>query len=149
MRSRRAEEIPPVERARDRLQCVLRVGELVRVRDPGAARRRKQKPVVGPDEEPPVSVAERKRTARAPDAGVDDREVHADRHVPDRVGEHERALEHRLWRDPVRDVDDLRVRRDRLHHAVTRAHEVVLEPEVAQERDEHARNRRTPRQRLV
>ena len=140
VRRGRAEEVPPVERPRDRLERVLRVRQLVRCRDPGAAGRGKQKPVVRADVEPAVPVAERKRPPRTADAGVDDREVHADRHVADRVGEHERALQHRLGRDAVRDVDDLRVRGDGLHHAVARPHEVVLEPEVAQERDEHERN---------
>ena len=51
--------------------------------------------------------------------------------------EHEGALEHRLRRDPMGDVDDLRVRRDPLDHAVAGPDEVVLEPEVGQERDEH------------
>ena len=53
---------------------------------------------------------------------------------------HERALQHRLSGNAVRDVDDLRFRRDRLHDSVARAHEIVLEAEVAQERDEHARS---------
>src|SRR5439155_3534678 len=39
-------------------------------------------------------------------------------------------------RDPVGDVDDLHLRRDSLHHAVTGADEVVLQAEVRQERDE-------------
>ena len=43
-----------------------------------------------------------------------------------------------LRRDPVRDVDDLRLGRDPLDHAVAGADEVVLKPEVAQEGDEHA-----------
>ena len=59
-------------------------------------------------------------------------------HVRERAREHERALEDLLPRDPVRDVDDLRLGRDPLDHAVARADEVVLEPEVAQEADEHA-----------
>ena len=129
-----------MERARHRLQRVLRIGELVRLRDSGAARRGEQEPVVGPDEEPPGFVAKRQRPAGAADAGIDDREVHPDRHVRDRVRKHERALEHRLWRDAVRDVDDLRFRSDRLHDSVARANEIVLEAEVAQERDEHARS---------
>ena len=43
-----------------------------------------------------------------------------------------------LPRDPMRDVDDLRLRSDPLDHAVTGADEVVLKPKVAQEGDEHA-----------
>ena len=64
--------------------------------------------------------------------------VHANRHVRDRVREHERALHDRARGDPVRDVDDLHVGRDPLDHAVTGSDEVVPQPEVAQERDEHA-----------
>ena len=44
-------------------------------------------------------------------------------------------LQHRLRRDPVRDVDHARVGRDPRDHAVARADEVVLEPEVGEERD--------------
>ena len=73
----------------------------------------------------------------AADARIDDREVDADGHVRQRVREHERALQHGLRRDPVRDVDDLRLRRDALDHAVAGADEVVLEPEVGEEGDEH------------
>jgi hypothetical protein len=43
-----------------------------------------------------------------------------------------------LGQDPVRDVDDLDLGRDRLDDAVAGADEIVLEPEVAQEGDEHA-----------
>jgi hypothetical protein len=73
----------------------------------------------------------------AADSRVDDRQVHADRHVRERVAEHERALEHLLRRNPVCDVDDLRVGSDPLDHAVAGADEVVLQPEVGQERDHH------------
>ena len=101
--------------------------------------RRQQQPVVGADVQPALAVAQRERPARAADARVDDREVHAGRHVRERVREHERALEHAAGPDAVRDVDDLRVRRDPLHHAVARADEVVLQAEVGQEGDEHQR----------
>ena len=59
----------------------------------------------------------------------------ADGQVRHRAGEHDRALRDRLRRDAVRDVEDRRVARDPLHHAVADADEVVLEPEVGQERD--------------
>ena len=127
-----------MEGARDRLERVLRVRELVRGGDPGPLGGRDQQPVVGADEEPPLLVAQRERAARAADTGVDDRQVDADGHVGQRAREDERALEDLLRRDPVRDVDDLRLGRDPLDHAVARADEVVLEPEVAQEADEHA-----------
>ena len=39
--------------------------------------------------------------------------------------------------DPVRDVEDLDLGRDHLHHAVAGADEIVLEPEVAEEGDQH------------
>ena len=77
----------------------------------------------------------------APDAGIDHRKMHPDGHVRQRVGEHERALQDGLRGNPVGDVDDLGVRRDALDDTVTRADEVVLEPEVGEERDEHRRLR--------
>ena len=79
----------------------------------------------------------RDRTPLAADARVDDREVDARGHVRQRVGEHERALEHRLRLDPVRDVDHLARQARSRDHPVARADEVVVEPEVGQERDDH------------
>ena len=128
-----------MERARDRVEGVLRIRELVRGLDPGQIRRRDQEAVVRTDEVPALSIAQRKRAPRAADARIDDCEVHADRHVRQRAREHQRALQHLLRRNPVRHVDDLRLGRDPLDHAVACADEVVLEPEVAQEGDEHAR----------
>ena len=90
-----------------------------------------EQPVVRPDVEPAVRAAQRQRLPLGADAGIDDRQVHALRHVRKRAGEDERSLEHLLRLDAVGDVDDVRVRRDPLHHPVTRADEVVLEPEVA------------------
>ena len=57
-----------------------------------------QQAVVGADEDAPVAGAHRDGAAVAADAGIDDGEVHADRHVRHRVAEHERALEDRLRR---------------------------------------------------
>ena len=94
---------------------------------------------------PALGVAERERPPRPADTRVDDREVDADGHEADRVRENERALQDRRRRDPVRDVDDLRLRRDALDDAVARADEVVLQPEVAQKRDEHAAERNAGR----
>ena len=54
-----------------------------------------------------------------------------------RVRQHERALEDRLWRDAVGDVDHPRVGRDPGDDAVAGADEVVLQPEVAEEADDH------------
>ena len=59
---------------------------------PAALARRQKQPVVGADVEPPLAVAERQRPPRAADAGIDDREMHADGHEADRVREDERAL---------------------------------------------------------
>jgi hypothetical protein len=101
--------------------------------------RRHEQAVVRPDEEPAVAASQRQRTARATDPWIDHRKVNAAGHVRRRVREHERALEDMLRRDPVRDVDDLDLGRDRLDHAVAGTDEVVLEPEVAQKGDEHAR----------
>ena len=63
-----------------------------------------------------------------------------DRHVGKRVGEDERTLQDPLRGDAMGDVDDLDVGRDSLDDAVTGACEVVLEPEVGQERDEAIRD---------
>ena len=93
----------------------------------------------GPDVQATLLVPKHERAAWAADTRVDDRQVDADRHEADRVREDEGALEDCLRRDPVRDVDDLRLRGDALHDAVASTDEIVLEPEVAQERDEHAR----------
>ena len=59
--------------------------------------------------------------------------------IGERVREHDRPLQHAVRLDPVRDVDDLDLGRDPLHHAMAGADEVVLEPEVGQERDQHVR----------
>ena len=128
-----------MERARDRLERIGGIRELVRRRRSRHARRREQQAVVGADEVAAVAIAERERPASAADAWIDDGEVNADRHVGERVREHQRALQDRLRRNPVRDVDDLGLWRDPLDHAVARADEVVLQPEVGEEADEHRR----------
>ena len=81
------------------------------------------------------------RLALAPDAGVDDRQMDSLGHVRQRVREDERALEDVRRRDPVRDVDHVRLGRDALDDAVAGADEVVLEAEVGQEGDEPERCR--------
>ena len=139
MRCGGREDVAAVKRARDVLERVRRVRELVRGLDPRPLGRRQQEAVVRPDVEPPLLVTQRERPPGGADSGVDHREMHADGEVRERVREHERALQHLLRRDAMRDVDDLRLRRDPLDHAVARADEVVLKPEVAQEGDEHAR----------
>ena len=138
---RGAEEVATVERPRDRVERVLRIRQLVRRLDPASARGRQQQPVVRTDVQPALRIPERQRPTWAADSRIDDREMHADGHEPDRVRENECALEDRRRRDPVRDVDDLRLRGDALDDPVTGSDEVVLEPEVAQERDEHVAER--------
>ena len=112
MRGRRREDVARVKGARDVGQAVALVDELVRDVDLELLRREDQQAVVGADEHAPVNGAHGDRAAFAADARIDDREVHADRHVDGRVAQHERALEHRLRLDAVRDVDHARVRRD-------------------------------------
>ncbi len=99
--------------------------------------RGQQQAVVGADVQAALAVLEHERPAGAADTGIDHGEVHAGGHVRERVREHERALQDASRPDAVGDVDDLRVWRDALHHAVARADEVVLKTEVGQERDEH------------
>ena len=86
--------------------------------------------------DPALPVPKCKRPASAADARIDDREVHAGRHVRERVRERERTRKDLARWDSVRDVDDLDLGRDPLHHAVTRADEIVLEAEVCEKGDE-------------
>jgi hypothetical protein len=140
MGRRRRKDVTPVERRRDRLERVFTVRDLMRGLDPTELlRRRHEQPIVRPDVETPVAAPQRDLPAVTADAGIDDREVHAFGEVRQRVREHDRALEHLVRLDPVRDVDDLDLGRDPPHHAVADADEVVLEPEVGQERDQHVR----------
>ena len=140
VRRGRREDVSPVERRRDGLERVLAVRDLVRGLDPAELlRSRDEQPVVGPDVETAVAAPEGDRPALASHARIDDREMDAFGEVRERVREHDRPLQHPVRLDPVRDVDDLDLRRDPLHHAVAGAHEVVLEPEVGQERDQHVR----------
>ena len=136
MRRRRREHVARVEGARDLGQAVALVRELVRRVDTELVRREHQQPVVRADEQPPVGGGDGDRAAISADAGVDDREVHADRLVARRVAQDERALEDGLRLDAVRDVDDAHVGRDARDHPVTRPDEVVLQPEVGEEGDD-------------
>src|SRR5205085_2488020 len=99
---------------------------------------RDEQAVVGPYVSPALDITKRHWSTHAADAGVDDREMDAGRHVLERRRENERTLEHLVRLDSVRDVDDLDVGRDPLHHPVAGADEVVFEAEVGQEGDEHA-----------
>src|SRR5581483_8585300 len=138
VRGRRREDVASVERPRNRVEPVRGRRQLVCVHDPAEPLgRRHEKTVVRTDVEPAVEAADDDAPPGAADAGIDDGEVNADRHVGDGVRQHERSLEHTLRNDPVGDVDDVRLGRDPLDDAVAGADEVVLEPEVGQEGDEH------------
>ena len=127
-----------MKRARHRLQRVVGIGELVCCRDAAeAVGGRQEEPVVGADVRPALRVPYRESAPAASHAGVDDGEMDSRRHVRERVGEHERSLQHMSRPDSVRDVDYASVGRDRRDHAVTCPDEIVLEPEVGQERDDH------------
>ena len=94
------------------------------------------RPLSGPTKWRPSRAAKRDRPPLRADAGIDDGQVHADRQVLDRPGEHARALPDRLRLDAVGDVDHARVGADQVDHAVADAGEVVRRPEVGQEGDE-------------
>ena len=91
----------------------------------------------GPTKDSAVGVSKGERTAVAADPRIDNCQMDTDRHVRQRVRQHERALQDGLGRDAVGDIDDLGPRGDPLDHAVTRSDEVVLETEVGEKHDEH------------
>ena len=135
MRSDRREAVARLEGLRDLREVILRVGEASRSLDAEAVRSDHQQSVVRSDKDPALAGPDRDGAATAANAGIDDRQVHRRRKVRDGACENQRALSHRLGRDPVGDVEDLGVAGDPLHHAPADADEVVLEPEVGQERD--------------
>ena len=138
----RREQIAAVEGPRDRLKRIVGVGELVRLGDTAeGVRGRQQEAVVRTDVEPTLPVAQGERAPPAADPRVDDREMDARRHVGEGVREDERSLQDVPRPDAMCDVDHPRVRSDRRYHAVTRADEVVLQPEVGQEGDDHDSDR--------
>ena len=138
VRSGRREQVTAVERAGHRLQRVLRIRELVCLgHSAEALGGGQEQPVVGADVQPALPVAQGESTPAAAHARIDDREVDSGGHVGQRVREHERALEHVSRPDAVRDVDHAGVGRDGGDDAVAGADEVVLQPEVGQEGDDH------------
>jgi hypothetical protein len=136
MRGGGREDIAGVERVRDVRQAVALGRQLVRRIDAELVGDERQQPVVGADEHAAVVRPQCDRAAVAAHSRIDHREVHAGRHVRGRVPENERALQHRLGRDPVRDVDHPRVRGDAGDHAVAGPDEIVLEPEIGHEGDD-------------
>ena len=135
---------PPARRGHDRgtcgdrVECIGRVRELAHLRDTRPLRRREQKAVVGPDEHAPVGVGDRQWPPGAAHARIDDGEVDPHGHVRERAREDEGALQHLGGWDAVRHVDHPSVRRDPRDHAVAGPDEVVLEPEVGEEADDHS-----------
>ena len=69
MRGGGREEVAAVEGARDGLERVRGVRELVRALDPAELRGGHEQAVVRPDEQPPFRVAEHERPARPPTPG--------------------------------------------------------------------------------
>src|SRR5262249_60462046 len=125
MGSGRGEEITAVEGPRNAFERILGIrkfmdgvdaAEPIGSGDEWAVRRAHEKAT--------VAASQRQGTARAANAGIDYRKVNSNRHVSGCVRKHQRALEHLLRRNPVRDVDDLHLRGDRLDHSVAGPHEV-------------------------
>ena len=72
----------------------------------------------------------------APDARIHDAHVHGvGGHVRRRASERERAPEHVLPRDRVREIDDPGIGRDPQHDAAADTDELVRQPVVGQEDD--------------
>ena len=69
VRRRRGEEVAAVERPRDALERIGRVGELSHVGDPRALGGGKQKPVVRADEEPALAIREHDGASDPPTPG--------------------------------------------------------------------------------
>ena len=131
----RSEHVARVERVRHVVEVVALVRQRPRLDDLARRRRERQQPVVGADEDAIAGHPERDRAPVPADAGIDHRQVDADRQVRQRVGEDDRPLRHGLRRDAVRDVDHLRIGSDPHHHPVADADEIVLEAEVGQKSD--------------
>ena len=98
-------------------------------------RRRQQQPVVRPDEEVAAGGPQGDGPARGADTRVDDRQVHADRQVPDGPGQQEGAVADGELGDLVVQVEESRVRGDPPHDPATGGR-CRLAPEIGQERDE-------------
>src|SRR5919197_506558 len=135
------EQIAAVKRPGDGLERVRRVRELARLDDAAELLGgRNEESVVGPHVDAPLAVAQSQRPARAADPGIDDGEMDPDRHVRQRVRERQGPLKHLPRGHAVRDVDDLDVGSNALDDAVAGPDQVVLQPEVRQERDEARRH---------
>jgi hypothetical protein len=137
----RREYVPSVERRASGLEEESLVGEMDDAAGRVGGRGEREDAVVRADEERARRL-DADRPARAPDPGVDDRDVNRPRReVRRRVPERERAGEHVLRRDAVRHVDDPGHGRAARDHALHDADERVDEAEVGRERDDRHRGR--------
>jgi hypothetical protein len=135
----RGEYVAAVEGGRDRLEPVRRAGHVHSLLDASAAEPgQAQQAVVGSHQEAAVGGAQRDSTPLGAHLRVDYRHVHADRHVGQRVAQHQRALADGVAAHAMGDVDDLGFGVDRQDHAVADPDEVVVAPVVGQQRDDHA-----------
>ena len=92
---------------------------------PGALGGERQQAVVGADQDPVVRQPQRDRAALGADVRVDDRQVHAHRHVQDRALQDQRAGANVVALDAVGQIDDRAPRAQRRDHAVADPDEVV------------------------
>ena len=139
MRGRRREQVAPVERAGDRLERVGRVRDLHRDVDPRELDGGEQQAVVGPDEQPPLPVSQRDGRDGCP-------------RPPGRPRPGERPRAGRAACSPARGLPACTAcagipcvtsitRVPGAIRSITPWHdadEVVLEPEVGEEADDHA-----------
>ena len=128
VRGGRREDVAAVEGARDRLEHGTpgSSSSCAASTPPRRSAAGTSRPLSGPTKRRPSPLRSASARRLAPTPGSTTARWTPLGHVRKRVREHERALEHGLRRDPVRDVDHLRVGRDPLDHAVADADEVVL-----------------------
>ena len=137
MRGDRREEVARVERPRDVLEVVARVRQAARRLDAVAVGGEHQQAVVGPDEDAARRPSgSRRRGGSLPTPGIDDREMDAPA-AGTEPRERARARPACTACGAIPCVTSMicASRRDPLHHAAADADEVVLQPEVGQERD--------------
>ena len=126
-----------MERRRHRLEAEAAARDVDGLHDaPGSLGGEREQAVVGPDEPAAVPRAEGDGPPLRADIGINDGEMHADRHVGDRLGEDERAGADVVAIDPVGEVDDAGLGTGPDDHPVADADEVVGQPIVRQEGDD-------------
>ena len=92
MRCSGGKQVPAVKRARDRLERVGGVGELVRLGDPCPLDRRQQQAVVRADVESAFGVTQDESAPVTTDSRIDDGQMDTHRHVGQRVRQYQRPL---------------------------------------------------------